>query len=238
LWDLLLAVVLRRAEFAGVSALAGQTFTDRREAGKLLAAEMAKYAGRDDVVVLGLPRGGVPVAWEVARGLRAPLDVLIVRKLGAPGQPELAIGAIGEGGVRVLNEGLIRGLMIPARDIDRIAAVEEEELQRRISTYRGSHEPLVLKDKTVIVVDDGVATGATMRVGLQAVKAMGAARVIAAFPVGAPDSVAGLAEDADEVVVLETPAWFGAVGEWYEDFRPTTDEDVQRILAGSRQGPG
>jgi predicted phosphoribosyltransferase len=218
--------------------LAGHTFTDRREAGKLLAAEMAKYAGRDDVVVLGLPRGGVPVAWEVARGLGAPLDVLIVRKLGAPGQPELAIGAIGEGGVRVLNEGLIRGLMIPARDIDRIAAVEEKELQRRISTYRGSHEPLVLKDKTVIVVDDGVATGATMRAGLKAVKAMGAARVIAAFPVGAPDSVAGLAEDADEVVVLETPAWFGAVGEWYEDFRPTTDEDVQRILAGSRQGPG
>jgi putative phosphoribosyl transferase len=232
----LLAVMLRRAEFAGVSALAGQTFTDRREAGRLLAAQMAKYAGRDDVVVLGLPRGGVPVAWEVARGLRAPLDVLIVRKLGAPGQPELAIGAIGEGGVRVLNEGLIRGLMIPARDIDRIAAVEEKELQRRISTYRGSHERLVLQDKTVIVVDDGVATGATMRAGLQAVKAMGAARVIAAFPVGAPDSVSGIKEVADEVVVLQTPAWFGAVGEWYEDFRPTTDEDVQRILAGSREG--
>jgi predicted phosphoribosyltransferase len=197
---------------------------------------MANYAGRDDVVVLGLPRGGVPVAWEVARGLRAPLDVLIVRKLGAPGQPELAIGAVGEGGVRVLNEGLIRGLMISARDIDRIAAGEEKELQRRISVYRGSHEPLVLKDRTVIVVDDGVATGATMRAGLQAVKAMGAAKVIAAFPVGASDSVAGLEEDADEVVVLETPAWFSAVGEWYEDFRPTTDEDVQRLLAGSRKG--
>jgi predicted phosphoribosyltransferase len=234
---LLLALVLRRAELAGVRALAGQTFTDRLEAGKLLAAKMANYAGRDDVVVLGLPRGGVPVAWEVARGLRAPLDVLMVRKLGAPGQPELAIGAIGEGGVRVLNEGLIRGLMIAARDIDRIAAVEEKELQRRVSVYRGSHEPLVLQDKTVIVVDDGVATGATMRAGLQAVKALGAARVIAAFPVGAPDCMAGLAEDADELVVLETPAWFGAVGEWYEDFRPTTDEDVQRILAGSRQGP-
>jgi putative phosphoribosyl transferase len=219
-----------------MGALAGQTFTDRREAGKLLAAEMANYAGRDDVVVLGLPRGGVPVAWEVARGLRAPLDVLIVRKLGAPGQPELAIGAVGEGGVRVLNEGLIRGLMISARDIDRIAAGEEKELQRRISVYRGSHEPLVLKDRTVIVVDDGVATGATMRAGLQAVKAMGAAKVIAAFPVGASDSVAGLEEDADEVVVLETPAWFSAVGEWYEDFRPTTDEDVQRLLAGSRKG--
>jgi predicted phosphoribosyltransferase len=126
--------------------------------------------------------------------------------------------------------------MIPARDIDRIAAGEEKELQRRISVYRGSHEPLVLKDRTVIVVDDGVATGATMRAGLQAVKAMGAAKVIAAFPVGASDSVAGLEEDADEVVVLETPAWFSAVGEWYEDFRPTTDEDVQRLLAGSRKG--
>jgi len=232
----LLAVVLQRAEFAGVSALAGQTFTDRREAGRLLAAELAKYSGRDDVVVLGLPRGGVPVAWEVARGLCAPLDVLMVRKLGAPGQPELAIGAIGEGGVRVLNEGLIRGLMIAARDTDRIAAVEEKELQSRVSAYRGSHEPLGWQDKTVIGVADGVATGATMRAGLQAVKAMGAAKVIAAFPVGAPDSVSGIEEVADEVVVLQTPAWFGAVGEWYEDFRPTTDEDVQRILAGSREG--
>ena len=229
-------MVPRRAEFAGVGALAGQRFTDRREAGRFLAAELTKYSGRDNVVVLGLPRGGVPVAWEVARGLRAPLDVLMVRKLGAPGQPELAIGAIGEGGVRVLNAGLIRGLMIAARDIDRIAAVEEKELERRVSAYRGSHEPLVLQDKTVIVVDDGVATGATMRAGLQAVKASGAAKVIAAFPVGAPDAVAALAEDADEVVVLQTPAWFGAVGEWYEDFRPTTDEDVQRILAGCREG--
>ncbi len=176
------------------------------------------------------------MAWEVARVLRAPLDVLMVRKLGAPGQPELAIGAIGEGGVRVLNMGLIRGLMIAARDIDRIAAVEEKELERRVSAYRGSHEPLVLQDKKVIVVDDGVATGATMRAGLQAVKASGAAKVIAASPVGAPDSVASLVEDADEVVVLQTPACFGAVGEWYEDFRPTTDEDVQRILAGSREG--
>ena len=219
-----------------MGALAGQRFTDRREAGRLLAAELAKYSGPDDVVVLGLPRGGVPVAWEVARGLRAPLDVLMVRKLGAPGQPELAVGAIGEGGVRVLNAGLIRGLMIAARDIDRIAAVEEKELERRVSAFRGGHEPLDLQDKTVIVVDDGVATGATMRAGLQAVKASGAAKVIAASPVGAPDSVASLVEDADEVVVLQTPACFGAVGEWYEDFRPTTDEDVQRILAGSREG--
>lgn len=231
-------MVPRRAEFAGVGALAGQRFTDRREAGRLLAAELAKYYGRGDVVVLGLPRGGVPVAWEVARGLRAPLDVLMVRKLGAPGQPELAIGAIGEGGVRVLNMGLIRGLMIAARDIDRIAAVEEKELERRVSAFRGGHEPLVLQDKTVIVVDDGVATGATMRAGLQAVKASGAAKVIAASPIGAPDSVAALAEDADEVVVLQTPACFGAVGEWYEDFRPTTDEDVQRILAQSREEEG
>ena len=203
-----------------------------------MAAELAKYSGPDDVVVLGLPRGGVPVAWEVARGLRAPLDVLMVRKLGAPGQPELAIGAIGEGGVRVLNAGLIRGLMIAARDIDRIAAVEEKELERRVSAFRGGHEPLVLQDKTVIVVDDGVATGATMRAGLQAVKASGAAKVIAASPVGAPDSVASLVEDADEVFVLQTPACFGAVGEWYEDFRPTTDEDVQRILAQSREEEG
>jgi putative phosphoribosyl transferase len=215
-----------------------RVFADRSEAGRLLAEALSKYAGRDDVAVVGLPRGGVPVASEVARELRAPLDALIVRKLGAPGQPELAIGAIGEGGVQVLNDGLVRSLMMDARDIDRIAASEQKELQRRVTAYRGGHKPLVLDDKIVIVVDDGVATGATMRAGLQAVKSMGAAKVIAASPVGAPDSVASLEEDADEVVVLQAPAWFSAVGEWYEDFRPTTDEDVQRILAANREGRG
>ena len=209
-------------------------FANRQEAGRLLAAELTKYADRDDAIVLGLPRGGVPVAAEVARALRLPLDVLVVRKLGAPGQEELAIGAIGEGGVRVVNEQLVRNLGLEARDIDRIAAREERELRRRVSAYRGGHEALAVEDKIVLLVDDGVATGATMRAGLQALKAAGAARVIAASPVGAADSVAALEDDADEVVVLQTPEWFSAVGQWYEDFGQTTDNEVRGILAENR----
>jgi putative phosphoribosyl transferase len=214
---------------------AAHVFADRKEAGRLLAAELVEYAGRQDVIVLGLPRGGVPVAAEVARVLRSPLDVLIVRKLGAPGQEELAIGAIGEGGVRVLNEGLVRNLFIGREEIERIAAWEEKELHRRVVAYREGHEALGVKGKTAIVIDDGVATGATMRAGLQAVRAMGAAKVVAAAPVGAVDSVALLAQDADEVVVLETPQWFSAVGQWYENFGQTTDDEVREILAASRK---
>lgn len=209
-------------------------FANRQEAGRLLAAELTRYADRDDAIVLGLPRGGVPVAAEVARALRLPLDVLVVRKLGAPGQEELAIGAIGEGGVRVLNEQLVRNLGLEARDIERIAATEERELRRRVSACRGRHEAVAVEDKTVLLVDDGVATGATMRAGLQALKAAGAARVIAASPVGAADSVAALEDDADEVVVLQTPEWFSAVGQWYEDFGQTTDDEVRGILAENR----
>ena len=175
------------------------------------------------------------MACEVAHALRAPLDVLIVRKLGAPGQEELAIGAIGEGGVRVLNEDLVRSLGTNAREIENIVADEQRELLRRVTVYRGGREALTVEDKIVILVDDGVATGATMRAGLQALRTMGASKVIAAFPVGAPDSVALLEEDADEVVVLETPAWFSAVGQWYENFGQTTDEEVGRILAASRK---
>lgn len=209
-------------------------FTNRQEAGRLLAAELTKYADREDVIVLGLPRGGVPVAAEVARALHLPLDVMVVRKLGAPGQEELAIGAIGEGGVRVLNRQLVRNLGLDDGDIDRIAAREERELGRRVSAYRGGHESLAVEDKTVLLVDDGVATGATMRAGLQALKAAGAARVIAATPVGAADSLAALENDADEIVVLQTPEWFSAVGQWYEDFGQTTDDEVRGILAENR----
>lgn len=212
----------------------GKIFANRQEAGRLLAAELTKYADRDDVIVLGLPRGGVPVAAEVARALHLPLDVLVVRKLGAPGQEELAIGAIGEGGVRVVNEQLVRNLGLDDGDINRIAAKEERELRRRVSAYRGGHEALAVEDKIVLLVDDGVATGATMRAGLQALKAAGAARVIAASPVGAADAVAVLEEDADEVVVLQTPEWFSAVGQWYEDFGQTTDDEVRGILAENR----
>jgi len=206
-------------------------FADRREAGRLLAAALHGYARRRDVIVLGLPRGGVPVAAEVARELRAPLDVLVVRKLGAPGQEELAVGAIGEGGVRVVNDQLVRSLGLSRADIDRISAREEKELLRRIVAFRGDREALGVEDKVVILVDDGIATGATMRAGLGALKAMGAAKVVAAAPVGAADAIDGLQADADEVVVLQIPDWFNAVGQWYEEFGQTTEEEVRRILA-------
>ena len=215
-----------------------RVFAGRVEAGRVLAHELGRYAGRDDVVVLGLPRGGVPVAAEVARALRAPLDVLVARKLGAPGQEELAIGAIGEGGVRVLNEELVRRLGLEEQEIDRMAGREERELERRVAAYRGDHEALEVEGKIVIVVDDGVATGATMRAGLQALRARGAARIVAAAPVGAEESVAALANDADEVVVLQTPAWFRAVGQWYENFGQTTDDEVREVLAQHRRGRG
>jgi len=215
--------------------LSERVFRDRAEAGELLAQALAAYAGREDVIVLGLPRGGVPVAAEVARALGAPLDVLVVRKLGAPGQEELAIGAIGEGGVRVLNAGLVRSIGLRDEEIDRIAAREERELERRVTAYRGGHEALGVEGKTVIVVDDGVATGATMRAGLQALRAMGAARIVAAAPVGAVDSVAALEADADELVVLETPEWFAAVGQWYENFGQTTDDEVRALLGHNRR---
>lgn len=205
-------------------------FRDRREAGKLLARALAHYAGRKDVIVLGLPRGGVPVAAEVARVLGAPLDVLIVRKLGAPGQEELAIGAIAENGVRVLNRGLVSSLGLEEQDIDRLARREESELERRVAIYRSGREAVPVKNKTVIVIDDGVATGATMRAGLQSLRARGAQRIVAAAPVGAADSVESLRADADEVVVLETPAWFQAVGQWYENFGQTSDEEVRACL--------
>lgn len=213
---------------------AASVFADRLEAGRVLAPLLAEYAGRDDVIVLGLPRGGVPVASEVARALGAPLDVLVVRKLGVPGREELAFGAIGEGGVRVLNTALLEGLGLGVADIDRIADREETELARRVCAYRGGHEGIDVRDKTVIVVDDGVATGATMRAGLRALRAMGAAKIVAAAPVGAADSVAMLQEDADEVHVLQTPAWFNAVGQWYEDFSPTTDDEVRALLSAGR----
>lgn len=212
-----------------------QVLPDRVEAGRLLAAALRDYAGRDDVVVLGLPRGGVPVAAEVARALKAPLDVLIVRKLGAPGQEELAVGAIGEGGVRVVNESLARSIGLTDADIDVMAAREEHELQRRVQAYRCGHNAIQVKDRAVILVDDGIATGATMRAGLQALRKMGAAKVIAAAPVGAQDSTAALADFADEVVVLETPQWFQAVGQWYDDFRQIADDEVRSVLAQARR---
>jgi len=210
---------------------AERVFRDRRQAGALLGEALSAFAGRKDVLVLGLPRGGVPVAAEVARALGAPLDVLVARKLGAPDQEELAIGAIAEGGVRVLNRALVANLGLDPGAIEESAGREERELERRVKLYRGVRGPLPVENRTIIVVDDGVATGATMRAGLQALRARGAARVIAAAPVGAADSVDALREDADEVVVLETPTWFQSVGQWYEDFGQTSDEEVRACLA-------
>lgn len=208
-------------------------FRDRVEAGRFLASALVRYTGPEKVVVLGLPRGGVPVAAEVAKSLGAPLDVLVVRKLGAPGQPELAVGAIGEEGVRVVNEDLAETLGLNHAALDRIAAAEQAELERRVALYRAGRPPFDVAGKTVIVVDDGVATGATMRAGLQTVRARGAKEVIAAAPVGARDSVNSLRADADEVVVLETPMFFQSVGQWYEDFSQTSDEEVRQLVAGA-----
>lgn len=209
-------------------------FLDRREAGRLLASVLARRVPPAGVVVLGLPRGGVPVAREVADALGAPLDVLVVRKLGAPGQPELAVGAIGEEGVRVLNGELVAALGLTQGIIDRISATEAHELARRVALYRGGRPPLDVAGRTVIVVDDGIATGATMRAGVQVVRARGGREIIAAAPVGARDSVDSLRGDADDVAVLQTPPFFGSVGEYYENFPQTGDEEVRRILAGPR----
>lgn len=205
-------------------------FRDRVEAGRDLAARLADHQELAHPVVLGLPRGGVPVAAEVAARLAAPLDVFVVRKLGAPEQPELAMGAIASGGVRVLNRGVVRHLGISAAAIEEVAGRELTELARREREYRGDRPAVRLGDRTVILVDDGLATGATMRAAVQAVRAMGPARIVVAVPVGAPESCRLVSEVADEVVCLHAPSAFGAVGAYYTDFRQTTDDEVRRLL--------
>ncbi|MEU6664338.1 phosphoribosyltransferase family protein [Streptomyces sp. NPDC046821] len=212
-------------------------FTDRTEAGRRLAAALGHLRG-EAPVVLGLPRGGVPVAYEVASALGAPLDVIVVRKLGVPYQPELAFGAIGEGGVRVLNDDIVRHCGI---DPDHIAAVERterQELERRARRFRGGRPPAAGDARTVIVVDDGIATGATAAAACQVVRARGAAHVVLAVPVAPPDAVHRLSGVADEVVCLSAPPLFGSVGEWYLDFAQTTDEEVAACLARAAAGAG
>jgi putative phosphoribosyl transferase len=206
------------------------SFRDRAEAGRLLAAKLVKYAGHSDVVVLALPRGGVPVAYEVARKLRAPLDVFVVRKLGLPGHKELALGAIASGGVRVLNEGAVRALQIPGEVIDSIAAQEGEELRRREQAYRNNRPALETRGRTVILIDDGLATGSTMRAAVAALRRQGPARIVVAAPVGAAQTCAELQDEVDEVICLQTPEPFYAVGLWYSDFSQTTDEEVHDLL--------
>lgn len=205
-------------------------FSNRVEAGRRLAEDLRDYAGRADTLVLALPRGGVPVAFEVARALGVPMDVFLVRKLGVPGHAELAMGAIASGGVRVLNEEVVR-MFNPSDDaIARIAAQEQEELERRERTYRGGRPDLHLEEKTVILVDDGLATGSTMRAAAQAVGAQDPARVVVAVPVAAAETCGEFRNEVDEVVCTLTPEPFRAVGIWYDDFAQTTDDEVRDLL--------
>jgi predicted phosphoribosyltransferase len=219
-------------------------FRDRFEAGRRLAARLSHYARRPDVLVLGLPRGGVPVAYEVARALRAPLDVFLVRKLGIPGHEELAMGAIATGGVRILNEEVVRKLGVPDGVLDAVAARERAELERRERAYRDGRPPPDVRGRTVILVDDGLATGSTMRAAVRALRAQGPARIVVAVPVGAPETCAEFQDEADEVVCAVTPDPFYAVGLWYGDFSQTTDDEVRELLAraeaerGSAAGAG
>lgn len=206
-------------------------FTDRVEAGRILASHLDQYAGRPDVVVLALPRGGVPVAYEVARALGAALDVFVVRKLGLPGHPEFAIGAVASGGIRVLNEDAVESLGISASVIETVTTQELAELQRRERAYRGSGTPVAISGRIAILVDDGLATGSTMHAAALAVRRMHASRIVVAIPVGASDSCDRLRAVADDVVCLFTPRPFHAVGLWYGDFSQTTDDEVRRLLA-------
>ena len=205
-------------------------FRERHEAGRHLAAKLMRYAGRDDVTVLALPRGGVPVGYEVARALDAPLDVFLVRKLGLPGHEELAIGAIASGGVRVLNEDAIRAFGVTEEEIDQITTLEQQELSRRERAYRGNRPAPDVRGRIVILVDDGLATGATMAAAAAAVHRLGPGRVVIAAPVAAADTCRAMRSAADEVVCALTPQPFFAVGAWYEDFEQTSDEEVRELL--------
>jgi putative phosphoribosyl transferase len=210
--------------------MSSRLYRNRTEAGEVLARELCDYANRPDVLVLALPRGGVPVAYEVARTLHAPLDVFLVRKLGVPGHEELAMGAVATGGVRVLNEQVVHHFRIPASVIDSVAAWEMEELERRERLYRGERPPPTVRGKTVILVDDGLATGSTMLAAAKAVRQQEPARIVVAAPIAAPETCDFLRAEVDEVVCPVTPEPFHAVGLWYEDFSQTTDEEVRELL--------
>ena len=209
-------------------------FRNRVDAGRRLAAALSRYAGRADVVVLALPRGGVPIAFEVARALDAPLDVFVVRKRGVPGHEELAMGAIASGGARVVDAGLVRELRITERDIQGVADAEQRELERRERRYRGDRPLPDIAGRTAIVVDDGLATGASMRVAVAALRQEHPARIVVAVPIAPPETCDALRRDADEVVCALTPEPFYAVSLWYEDFSETTDDEVHDLLEQAR----
>jgi putative phosphoribosyl transferase len=218
--------------------MAQALYRDRREAGVELAARLGHLKGRPDVVVLALPRGGVPVAYEVATALGALLDIFLVRKLGTPGHPELAMGALASGGVRVLNEDVVAWYGIPPAAIEAVTREEQGELERRERAYWDGESPVDLRGRIVILVDDGLATGSTMKAAVQAVRAQGPSRVVVAVPVGSPETCRQFANVADEIVCAHTPEPFAAVGQWYLDFSQTTDEEVRTLLRrASRQPP-
>jgi putative phosphoribosyl transferase len=205
-------------------------YRDRRHAGQELAEHLDDLKGRNDVVVLALPRGGVPVAFEVARALGAPLDVFLVRKLGVPGHPEFAMGAVAPGGVRVLSDDVVMMLGIPASEIEAVTAAERKELDRRERLYRAGRKAVELRNRVAVLIDDGLATGSTMKAAVQALRAYGPARVVVAVPVGSPETCREFADIADEIVCARSPHPFHAVGQWYQDFSQTTDDEVQELL--------
>ena len=205
-------------------------FRDRADAGRQLAEKLLSYAGRDDAIVLALPRGGVPVAFEVAQRLGVPLDVFVVRKLGVPGHEELAMGAIASGGVRVLNEDVLYALPDAQSIVEMVTAIEREELERRERNYRAGRPPPDIRGQTVILVDDGLATGATMRAAAAALRQQGAAKIIVAVPVGAPITCREIRNEVDDILCLHTPGSFMGVGQYYEDFSQTSDEEVRELL--------
>ena len=206
-------------------------FEDRFEAGRVLASKLSEFTGRSDVVVLALPRGGVPVGYEVAQALRAPLDVFVVRKLGTPGQEELAMGALAAGGITVLNREVIQALGISQQTIDAAVVREEPELERRQREYRNGRPAADVRGRTVILVDDGLAKGSSMRVAAKALRKEGAARVVVAVPVASKSTCAEFESEVDQVVCAATPDPFWAVGQWYRNFSPTTDAEVRELLA-------
>jgi putative phosphoribosyl transferase len=211
-------------------------FKNRVQAGKLLAQQLGAFAHRGDVTVLALPRGGVPIGYEVARALDVELDILIVRKLGMPGQEEYAMGAIGTGGVRVMQPGFPGLMGVTAQQIEAVAAREEQEIARRERLYRGARAQVDMAGRTIILVDDGIATGSTMLAAVQVVRQHGAARVVVAVPVAAPDTAARMAAEVDQFVSLATPMYFRAVSQWYREFDQTSDEEVQDLLAQAWRG--
>ena len=206
-------------------------FRDRDEAGALLAAKLMAYANKPDVIVLALPRGGVPVGAQVAKKLKVPFDVFVVRKLGLPGHPELAMGAIASGGVRVFNGDVVNALRIPDEVINAVTAEEYQELKRREQSYRDDLPPPEVEGKTVIIVDDGIATGSTMVAAISALRQLNAGRVVVATPTAARSTYDYLRQNADDVVAVIVPEEFYGVGQWYEDFSQTSDEEVHRLLA-------